>query len=75
MKGKFQMANFVYKKTETTSMKVVGILDTDKMTIDVDGDEKSLATLLSDFNGGCMEINIKTKNEEELDEPVSNDEE
>ena len=64
------MANFVYKKTETTSMKVVGILDTDRMTIDVDGDEKSLATLLSDFNGGCMEINIKTKSEEELDEPV-----
>lgn len=67
------MANFVYKKTETTSMKVVGILDTDKMTIDVDGDKKSLATLLSDFNGGCMEINIRTKNEEELDEPVSNE--
>jgi len=73
MKGKLQMANFVYKKTETTSMKVVGILDTDRMTIDVDGDEKSLATLLSDFNGGCMEINIKTKNEEELDEPVANE--
>lgn len=72
MKGKFQMANFVYKKTETTSMKIVGILDTDRMTIDVDGDEKSLATLLSDFNGGCMEINIKTKSEEELDEPVAN---
>lgn len=69
------MANFVYKKTETTSMKVVGILDADKMTIDVDGDEKSLSTLLSDFNGGCMEINIKIKNEEELDEPVSNEDE
>ena len=75
MKGKLQMANFVYKKTETTSMKVVGILDTDRMTIDVDGDEKSLATLLSDFNGGCMEINIKTKSEEELDEPVVNEDE
>lgn len=74
MKGNF-MANFVYKKTETTSMKVVGILDTDRMTIDVDGDEKSLATLLSDFNGGCMEINIKTKSEEELDEPVANEDE
>lgn len=75
MKGQFHMANFVYKKTQTTSMKVVGILDTDRMTIDVDGDEKSLATLLSDFNGGCMEINIKTKSEEELDEPVSNEDE
>lgn len=69
------MANFVYKKTETTSMKVIGVLDTDKMTIDVDGDKKSLSTLLSDFNGGCMEINIKTKNEEELDEPVSKEDE
>jgi len=66
------MANFVYKKTETTSMKVIGILDTDKMTIDVDGDEKSLVTLLSDFNGVCMEINVKTKSEEELDEPIAN---
>lgn len=64
------MKSFTYKKTETTSMKVIGILDTDRMTIDVDGEEKSLATLLSDFNGGCMEINIKTKNEEELEEPV-----
>lgn len=69
------MANFVYKKTEMTSMKVIGVLDTDKMTIDVDGDKKSLSTLLSDFNGGCMEINIKTKNEEELDEPVSKEDE
>ena len=69
------MANFVYKKTETTSMKVIGVLGTDKMTIDVDSDKKSLSTLLSDFNGGCMEINIKTKNEEELDEPVSKEDE
>lgn len=67
------MANFVYKKTETTSMKVIGILDTDRMIIDVDDEEKSLATLLSDFNGSCMEINIKTKSEEELDEPTSNE--
>lgn len=64
------MKSFTYKKTETTSMKVIGILDTGRMTIDVDGEEKSLATLLSDFNGGCMEISIKTKNEEELEEPV-----
>lgn len=66
------MSNFVYKKTEITSMKVVGIIDTDMMTIDVDGEEKSLATLLSDFNGGCIELNLKIKSEEELDEPVVN---
>lgn len=74
MKGNF-MANFVYKKTETTSMKVAGILDTDRMTIDVDGDKKNLSTLLSDFNDNCIEINIKVKNEEELNEPVANEDE
>ena len=75
MKGNIKMANFTYKRTETTTMKVAGIIDTDRMVIDVDGEEKSLTTLLSDFNGGCVEINVKTKNEEELDEPTSNSEE
>lgn len=65
------MANFVYKRTDVTSMKIVGILDTDKMTINIDEEEKNLTTLLSDFNGGCVEISIKTKNEEELEEPTS----
>lgn len=64
------MPNFVYKKTETVAMKIAGIVDTDNMTIDIDGEEKSIATLLSDFNGGCVEINVKTKDETELDEPT-----
>lgn len=62
------MENFVYKKTETTAMKIAGIVDTDRMVIDVDGEEKDIFTLLSDFNGGCVEINIKTKDETELSE-------
>lgn len=65
------MANFVYKRTDVTSMKIVGILDTDKMTINVNEEEKDLVTLLSDFNGGCVEVNIKSKSEEELEEPTS----
>lgn len=64
------MANFAYKKTTTTAMKVAGILDTDNMTVDVDGEEKKLSTLLSDFNGGVIEINIKVKDKEDLDEPT-----
>ena len=64
------MANFAYKKTTTTAMKVAGILDTDNMTVDVDGEEKKLSTLLSDFNGCAIEINIKVKDEEDLDEPT-----
>lgn len=64
------MANFAYKKTTTTAMKVAGILDTDNMTVDVDGEKKKLSTLLSDFNGGAIEINIKVKDEEDFDEPT-----
>lgn len=68
------MAAFAYKRVETTTMKVVGIIDTDKMVIEIDGQDKELKTLLSDFNGGCTEITVKIKSEEELDEPdPSND--
>lgn len=64
------MANFAYKKTVTTAMKVAGILDSDNLTVDVGGEKKKLSTLLSGFNGAPIEINIKVKDEEELDEPT-----
>lgn len=67
--------NFAYKKTTTTSMKIAGIIDTDNMTVEVDGEEKKLATLLSVFNGGSVEINVKVKEESELDEPTESNEE
>lgn len=68
------MANFSYKKVTTTNLKAAGTLDTYRMVIDVNGEEKKLSTLLSDFNGEEIEINIKTKSEEELDPPESPDE-
>ena len=68
-----KMKSFTYKKTEITSMKLSGIIDTDTMTISVDETEKSLSTLLSNFNGAYIEFTIKTKDEEELEEPVPND--
>lgn len=76
MKGRFNLANIKYKKTETITMKVAGVLDINgnKITLDVDGEEKDLAILLSDFVGIGTEINVKIKNEEELDEPSSDDE-
>lgn len=67
--------NFAYKKTTTTSMKIAGIIDTDNMTVEVDGEEKKLATLLSVFNGGSVEINVKVKEESELDESTESNEE
>lgn len=69
------MANFSYKRTETTTLKAAGVIDSDRMVIEVNGEEKKLSTLLSDFNGGEIEINIKVKSEEELDPPESSDEE
>lgn len=65
------MANFTFKEVKTTSMKAAGILDADNMTIDVDGEPK----VLSVFNGTPIELNIKIKEESELDEPTASDEE
>ena len=69
------MANaFSFKEVTTKTMKVVGMLDSDRMVIDVDGEEKSLTTLLSVFNGCDVDIQVKIKSEEDLDEPTSNEE-
>lgn len=65
------MANFTYKKTTQTSMKIAGIININEMTVDIDGDKKSLSTLLKDFDESNVEINVKIKNEEELDEPTT----
>ncbi|MCD7996386.1 MAG: hypothetical protein LUH21_04040 [Clostridiales bacterium] len=68
------MAAFAYKRVETTTMKVVGIIDTNKMVIEVDGQDKELKTLLSGFNRECTEITVKIKAEEDLNEPNTSDE-
>lgn len=69
------MASFVYKTVKTTSMKIAGVIDTDRMIIEVDGEEKKLSTLLQEFNNYEIEFNIETKDEEELDEPVDSEDE
>lgn len=67
------MANFVYKRANQTTMKATGFLDVQNMIISIDGEDKTLATLLSDFEGACVEITIKVKDEVELDEPSTSD--
>ena len=65
------MANaFSFKEVTTRTMKIAGMLDTDRMVVDLDGEEKSLATLLSVFNGVDIELVAKVKAESELDEPT-----
>lgn len=70
------MKNFVYKLTKTKKMKLAGMIDTDIMTINIDGEDKRLSTLLSEYNGCEIEMTINVKTEEDLDEPfaVSDDE-
>lgn len=66
------MANaFSFKEVTTKTMRVVGMLDSDRMVIDVDGEEKSLTTLLSVFNGTDIELVAKIKAESELDDPTN----
>lgn len=67
------MAAFTHKRTVTETMKITGIIDTDRMVVDVDGEEKKLTTLLSVFNGGGIELNVKIKDEEELPEPTADE--
>lgn len=69
------MANFVFKETKQTAMKIVGILNSNDLTINVDGEEKKLSTLLSVFNDSDVEINIKIKEENELVEPTEDENE
>lgn len=68
------MKNLQYKKVTTTTLKVGGILDADRMVIDVDGVEKDIKTLLSDFDDQCIELNVKVKDELELLEPSDSEE-
>lgn len=63
------MANFVYKKSEVKSMKAVGVLNLETMTMTIDGADIPLKTLLKDFDGEEFVMNNKTKTEEELDLP------
>lgn len=63
------MANFTFKETKQKTMKIVGFMDVDVMIIEVDGEPKKLSTLLSPFNGSPVEINVKIKEENPLDEP------
>lgn len=69
------MASFKYKKTQTIDLKAEGFIDVKNMTIEVDGEQKNITTLLSDFDGCFVSLNVKTKDEVELEEPTETDEE
>ena len=69
------MANLVYKRSTTTSLKTAGLIDVENMTISVDGEDKKLSRLWKDFEGSEVEIVIKVKVDEDISEPTASDEE
>lgn len=60
--GDLEVNNCLVDTIQLSQTKVIGI--------NVDGEDKQLSTLLRDFADLPVEINIKVKDEEELDEPV-----
>lgn len=69
------MANLVYKRSTTTSLKTAGLIDVENMTITVDGEDKKLSRLWKDFEGSEVEIVINVKVDEDIPEPTASDEE
>lgn len=69
------MANLVYKRSTTTSLKTAGLIDVENMTITVDGEDKKLSRLWKDFEGSEVEIVSKVKVDEDIPEPTASDEE
>lgn len=61
---------FSYQEKRTTTMKVTGILDADAMVIHTDDGERSIKTLLSDFNGAALDFMVKVESKHDLDEPL-----
>lgn len=55
------MANLVYKRSTTTSLKTAGLIDVENMTITVDGEDKKLSRLWKDFEGSEYDKMNKTK--------------
>lgn len=56
-----------YKKSTTTTLKAVGLLDLSQETIDTgDSGVISISDLLSDFNDEIIELSIKIKEDKEL---------
>lgn len=68
------MANFSYKKTTNTTIKVTGLFNLGDMTIvsedkELGEVERSVTSLLSDFDGETISFSVTLKTEEELGDP------
>lgn len=62
--------NFSYKKQQAVTLKASGLLNIDDFTIEIDGEDKDVKTLLRDFDGSEVILTVQTKVDEELEEPT-----
>lgn len=62
--------NLTYKRQQSLTLKVSGLVDADNMTIEVDDEIKDIKTLIKDFNGVEATLTLQVKSDEELDEPT-----
>jgi len=56
-----------YEKKTTVKLSTIRLLNTDEMTINVNGEDIKLSTLFKDFNGLEIEIAMGTKQSEDLE--------
>lgn len=61
-----------YKRTTTTALKAVGVLDIEEDGILLgtdDGDMKKLSALLADFQGAAIQLSVTIKDIDDLPDP------
>ena len=72
--GKEEGCQLSYENREKIANLYYKIKFIEKGTIEIDGEDKKILSLLADFNGAAIELVAKVKDEEELSEPTSDEE-
>lgn len=69
MKGKLKLMskNFKYVETVNKKIEACGLFDLENMTINVDGEDMKITTLLKDFDGLEIKLGCGIKQETELE--------
>ena len=58
--------NYSYKTNTATTLRANGMLNVKDLTIDINGEIKSIAELLNNFADCNVQLTIKTVNEQDL---------
>ena len=67
MKGRFNVSKYKHTKVTTDKIQIEGIINVNNMTVDVDGEEISIADELASFDGKSIALTFVEKTEEDVD--------